>query len=174
MKKSHMKTLLSKLMRWYPKGFPVGMSEMEFSARCDDYLEVLGDFDFDDVNEAINALVKTQTFLPSAAEILEAVKTVRASKVQTEAPSDFWDEDGYHYRRIDGRMVCVERPHNAYVPKDEELRRFLDEKRRMYAEVGAPYSYTMRQVQEMAKKQGLELEVQQDMTMLSRLTGGER
>ena len=171
MKKSQMKTLLAKLIRWYPKGFPASMDSAELSSRCDDYLEVLGEYNYETVNEAINELVKTKTFLPSASEILEAVQAVKAAQTQSEAPSDFWDEDGYHYKRIDGHMVCVERPRRTPL-KDPELQAFMDEKRRIYAEVGAPKTYTMRQVRELARQKGIELEEQQDMAVLAKLTGG--
>lgn len=171
MKRSHMKTLVSKLMRLYPKGFPANMDAAELSGRIDDYMAVLGDLTYEEVDEAINELVKTQTFLPSVAEIREAVKAVK--KIGGFEPVDeFTDEDGYRFKRIDGQLVCVYRPHNAYVPADPGMRAFLEEKRRIYAEVGAPLTYTMRQVRELAKKKGIKIEVVDDKVMLSRIFGG--
>ena len=170
MKKAHAKSILIKLMRIWPKGFPP-MDDMEVAARVEDLMEAFGELAYKDVDAAINELMKTQTFLPSIAEILQAVQAVKAAQTQSEAPSDFWDEDGYHYKRIDGHMVCVERPRRTPL-KDPELQAFLDEKRRIYAEVGAPKTYTMRQVRELARQKGIELEEQQDMTVLAKLTGG--
>lgn len=170
MKKAHAKSILIKLMRIWPKGFPP-MDDMEVAARVEDLMEAFGELAYKDVDAAINELMKTQTFLPSIAEILQAVQAVKAAQTQSEAPSDFWDEDGYHYKRIDGHMVCVERPRRTPL-KDPELQAFLDEKRRIYAEVGAPKAYTMRQVRELARQKGIELEEQQDMTVLAKLTGG--
>lgn len=170
MKKAHAKSILIKLMRIWPKGFPP-MDDMEVAARVEDLMEAFGELAYKDVDAAINELMKTQTFLPSIAEILQAVQAVKAAQTQSEAPSDFWDEDGYHYKRIDGHMVCVERPRRTPL-KDPELQAFLDEKRRIYAEVGAPKTYTMRQVRELARQKGIELEEQQDMAVLARLTGG--
>ena len=170
MKKAHAKSILIKLMRIWPKGFPP-MDDMEVAARVEDLMEAFGELAYKDVDAAINELMKTQTFLPSIAEILQAVQAVKAAQTQSEAPSDFWDEDGYHYKRIDGHMVCVERPRRTPL-RDPELQAFLDEKRRIYAEVGAPKTYTMRQVRELARQKGIELEVQQDMAVLAKLTGG--
>ena len=170
MKKAHAKSILIKLMRIWPKGFPP-MDDMEFAARVEDLMEAFGELAYKDVDAAINELMKTQTFLPSIAEILQAVQAVKAAQTQSEAPSDFWDEDGYHYKRIDGHMVCVERPRRTPL-KDPELQAFMDEKRRIYAEVGAPKTYTMRQVRELARQKGIELEEQQDMAVLAKLTGG--
>ena len=170
MKKAHAKSILIKLMRIWPKGFPP-MDDMEVAARVEDLMESFGELAYKDVDAAINELMKTQTFLPSIAEILQAVQAVKAAQTQSEAPSDFWDEDGYHYKRIDGHMVCVERPRRTPL-KDPELQAFMDEKRRIYAEVGAPKTYTMRQVRELARQKGIELEEQQDMTVLAKLTGG--
>ena len=170
MKKAHAKSILIKLMRIWPKGFPP-MDDMEVAARVEDLMEAFGELAYKDVDAAINELMKTQTFLPSIAEILQAVQAVKAAQTQSEAPSDFWDEDGYHYKRIDGHMVCVERPRRTPL-KDPELQVFLDEKRRIYAEVGAPKTYTMRQVRELARQKGIELEEQQDMAVLAKLTGG--
>jgi len=170
MKKAHAKSILIKLMRIWPKGFPP-MDDMEVAARVEDLMEAFGELAYKDVDAAINELMKTQTFLPSIAEILQAVQAVKAAQTQSEAPSDFWDEDGYHYKRIDGHMVCVERPRRTPL-KDPELQAFLDEKRRIYAEVGAPKTYTMRQVRELARQKGIELEEQQDMAVLAKLTGG--
>ena len=170
MKKAHAKSILIKLMRIWPKGFPP-MDDMEVAARVEDLMEAFGELAYKDVDAAINELMKTQTFLPSIAEILQAVQAVKAAQTQSEAPSDFWDEDGYHYKRIDGHMVCVERPRRMPL-KDPELQAFLDEKRRIYAEVGAPKTYTMRQVRELARQKGIELEEQQDMAVLAKLTGG--
>lgn len=170
MKKAHAKSILIKLMRIWPKGFPP-MDDMEVAARVEDLMEAFGDLAHKDVDAAINELMKTQTFLPSIAEILQAVQAVKAAQTQSEAPSDFWDEDGYHYKRIDGHMVCVERPRRTPL-KDPELQAFMDEKRRIYAEVGAPKTYTMRQVRELARQKGIELEEQQDMAVLAKLTGG--
>lgn len=170
MKKAHAKSILIKLMRIWPKGFPP-MDDMEVAARVEDLMEAFGELAYKDVDAAINELMKTQTFLPSIAEILQAVQAVKAAQTQSEAPSDFWDEDGYHYKRIDGHMVCVERPRRTPL-KDPELQAFMDEKRRIYAEVGAPKTYTMRQVRELARQKGIELEEQQDMTVLAKLTGG--
>lgn len=170
MKKAHAKSILIKLMRIWPKGFPP-MDDMEVAARVEDLMEAFGELAYKDVDAAINELMKTQTFLPSIAEILQAVQAVKAAQTQSEAPSDFWDEDGYHYKRIDGHMVCVERPRRTPL-KDSELQAFLDEKRRIYAEVGAPKTYTMRQVRELARQKGIELEEQQDMAVLAKLTGG--
>ena len=170
MKKAHAKSILIKLMRIWPKGFPP-MDDMEVAARVEDLMEAFGELAYKDVDAAINELMKTQTFLPSIAEILQAVQAVKAAQTQSEAPNDFWDEDGYHYKRIDGHMVCVERPHRTPL-KDPELQAFLDEKRRIYAEVGAPKTYTMRQVRELARQKGIELEEQQDMAVLAKLTGG--
>lgn len=172
MKKAHAKSILIKLMRIWPKGFPP-MDDMEVAARVEDLMEAFGELAYKDVDAAINELMKTQTFLPSIAEILQAVQAVKAAQTQSEAPSDFWDEDGYHYKRIDGHMVCVERPRRTPL-KDPELQAFLDEKRRIYAEVGAPKTYTMRQVRELARQKGIELEEQQDMAVLAKLTGGTR
>lgn len=170
MKKAHAKSILIKLMRIWPKGFPP-MDDMEVAARVEDLMEAFGELAYKDVDAAINELMKTQTFLPSIAEILEAVQTVKAAQTQSEAPNDFWDEDGYHYKRIDGHMVCIERPRRTLL-KDPELQAFMDEKRRIYAEVGAPKTYTMRQVRELARQKGIELEEQQDMAVLAKLTGG--
>lgn len=170
MKKAHAKSILIKLMRIWPKGFPP-MDDMEVAARVEDLMEAFGELAYKDVDAAINELMKTQTFLPSIAEILQAVQAVKAAQTQSEAPSDVWDEDGYHYKRIDGRMVCVERPRRTPL-KDPELQAFMDEKRRIYAEVGAPKTYTMRQVRELARQKGIELEEQQDMAVLAKLTGG--
>ena len=170
MKKAHAKSILIKLMRIWPKGFPP-MDDMEVAARVEDLMEAFGELAYKDVDAAINELMKTQTFLPSIAEILQAVHAVKAAQTQSEAPSDFWDEDGYHYKRIDGHMVCVERPRRTPL-KDPELQAFMDEKRRIYAEVGAPKTYTMRQVRELARQKGIELEEQQDMAVLAKLTGG--
>lgn len=170
MKKAHAKSILIKLMRIWPKGFPP-MDDMEVAARVEDLMEAFGELAYKDVDAAINELMKTQTFLPSIAEILQAVQAVKAAQTQSEAPNDFWDEDGYHYKRIDGHMVCVERPRRTPL-KDPELQAFLDEKRRIYAEVGAPKTYTMRQVRELARQKGIELEEQQDMAVLAKLTGG--
>ncbi len=170
MKKAHAKSILIKLMRIWPKGFPP-MDDMEVAARIEDLMEAFGELAYKDVDAAINELMKTQTFLPSIAEILQAVQAVKAAQTQSEAPSDFWDEDGYHYKRIDGHMVCVERPRRTPL-KDPELQAFMDEKRRIYAEVGAPKTYTMRQVRELARQKGIELEEQQDMAVLAKLTGG--
>ena len=170
MKKAHAKSILIKLMRIWPKGFPP-MDDMEVAARVEDLMEAFGELAYKDVDAAINELMKTQTFLPSIAEILQAVQAVKAAQTQSEAPNDFWDEDGYHYKRIDGHMVCVYRP-NVKPLKDPAMQAFLDEKRRIYAEVGAPKSYTMRQVRELARQKGIELEEQQDMAVLAKLTGG--
>lgn len=170
MKKAHAKSIMIKLMRIWPKGFPP-MDDMEVAARVEDLMEAFGELAYKDVDAAINELMKTQTFLPSIAEILQAVQAVKAAQTQSEAPSDFWDEDGYHYKRIDGHMVCVERPRRTPL-KDPELQAFMDEKRRIYAEVGAPKTYTMRQVRELARQKGIELEEQQDMAVLAKLTGG--
>lgn len=170
MKKAHAKSILIKLMRIWPKGFPP-MDDMEVAARVEDLMEAFGELAYKDVDAAINELMKTQTFLPSIAEILQAVQAVKAAQTQSEAPSDFWDEDGYHYKRIDGHMVCVERPRRTPL-KDPELQAFMDEKRRIYAEVGAPKTYTMRQVRELARQKGIELEEQEDMAVLAKLTGG--
>lgn len=170
MKKAHAKSILIKLMRIWPKGFPP-MDDMEVAARVEDLMEAFGELAYKDVDAAINELMKTQTFLPSIAEILQAVQAVKAAQTQSEAPNDFWDEDGYHYKRIDGHMVCVERPRRTPL-KDPELQAFMDEKRRIYAEVGAPKTYTMRQVRELARQKGIELEEQQDMAVLAKLTGG--
>ena len=170
MKKAHAKSILIKLMRIWPKGFPP-MDDMEVAARVEDLMEAFGELAYKDVDAAINELMKTQTFLPSIAEILQAVQAVKAAQTQSEAPSDFWDEDGYHYKRIDGHMVCVERPRRTPL-KDPELQAFMDEKRRIYAEVGAPKTYTMRQVRELARQKGIELEEQEDMAILAKLTGG--
>lgn len=170
MKKAHAKSIMIKLMRIWPKGFPP-MDDMEVAARVEDLMEAFGELAYKDVDAAINELMKTQTFLPSIAEILQAVQAVKAAQTQSEAPNDFWDEDGYHYKRIDGHMVCVERPRRTPL-KDPELQAFLDEKRRIYAEVGAPKTYTMRQVRELARQKGIELEEQQDMAVLAKLTGG--
>lgn len=170
MKKAHAKSILIKLMRIWPKGFPP-MDDMEVAARVEDLMEAFGELAYKDVDAAINELMKTQTFLPSIAEILQAVQAVKAAQTQSESPNDFWDEDGYHYKRIDGHMVCVERPRRTPL-KDPELQAFLDEKRRIYAEVGAPKTYTMRQVRELARQKGIELEEQQDMAVLAKLTGG--
>ena len=170
MKKAHAKSILIKLMRIWPKGFPP-MDDMEAAARVEDLMEAFGELAYKDVDAAINELMKTQTFLPSIAEILQAVQAVKAAQTQSEAPNDFWDEDGYHYKRIDGHMVCVERPRRTPL-KDPELQAFMDEKRRIYAEVGAPKTYTMRQVRELARQKGIELEEQQDMAVLAKLTGG--
>lgn len=170
MKKAHAKSILIKLMRIWPKGFPP-MDDMEVAARVEDLMEAFEELAYKDVDAAINELMKTQTFLPSIAEILQAVQAVKAAQTQSEAPSDFWDEDGYHYKRIDGHMVCVERPRRTPL-KDPELQAFMDEKRRIYAEVGAPKTYTMRQVRELARQKGIELEEQQDMAVLAKLTGG--
>lgn len=172
MKKAHAKSILIKLMRIWPKGFPP-MDDMEVAARVEDLMEAFGELAYKDVDAAINELMKTQTFLPSIAEILQAVQAVKAAQTQSEAPNDFWDEDGYHYKRIDGHMVCVERPRRTSL-KDPELQAFMDEKRRIYAEVGAPKTYTMRQVRELARQKGIELEEQQDMAVLAKLTGGTR
>lgn len=170
MKKAHAKSILIKLMRIWPKGFPP-MDDMEVAARVEDLMEAFGELAYKDVDAAINELMKTQTFLPSIAEILQAVQAVKAAQTQSEAPNDFWDEDGYHYKRIDGHMVCVERPRRTPL-KDPELQAFMDEKRRIYAEVGAPKTYTMRQVRELARQKGIKLEEQQDMAVLAKLTGG--
>lgn len=170
MKKSHMKTLMAKLMRWYPKGFPAGMSDIEFSARCDDYLEILGDYDYKLVNEAVNELVKTNTFLPSVSEILEQVKALEQKNVTAAVPDEFTDEDGYRYKRQNGQMVCVYRPNRTPL-KDPALQAFMDEKRRIYAEVGAPHSYTMRQVRELAKQKHIEIPVQDDMKEFMEILG---
>lgn len=170
MKKAHAKSILIKLMRIWPKGFPP-MDDMEVAARVEDLMEAFGELAYKDVDAAINELMKTQTFLPSIAEILQAVQAVKAAQTQSEAPNDFWDEDGYHYKRIDGHMVCIERPRRTPL-KDPELQAFMDEKRRIYAEVGAPKTYTMRQVRELARQKGIELEEQQDMAVLAKLTGG--
>lgn len=172
MKKAHAKSILIKLMRIWPKGFPP-MDDMEVAARVEDLMEAFGELAYKDVDAAINELMKTQTFLPSIAEILQAVQAVKAAQTQSEAPNDFWDEGGYHYKRIDGHMVCVERPRRTPL-KDPELQAFMDEKRRIYAEVGAPKTYTMRQVRELARQKGIELEEQQDMAVLAKLTGGTR
>lgn len=170
MKKAHAKSILIKLMRIWPKGFPP-MDDMEVAARVEDLMEAFGELAYKDVDAAINELMKTQTFLPSIAEILQAVQAVKAAQTQSEAPNELWDEDGYHYKRIDGHMVCVERPRRTPL-KDPELQAFMDEKRRIYAEVGAPKTYTMRQVRELARQKGIELEEQQDMAVLAKLTGG--
>jgi len=161
MKKAHAKSILIKLMRIWPKGFPP-MDDMEVAARVEDLMEAFGELAYKDVDAAINELMKTQTFLPSIAEILQAVQAVKAAQTQSEAPNDFWDEDGYHYKRIDGHMVCVERPRRTPL-KDPELQAFMDEKRR---------TYTMRQVRELARQKGIELEEQEDMAVLAKLTGG--
>lgn len=170
MKKAHAKSILIKLMRIWPKGFPP-MDDMEVAARVEDLMEAFGELAYKDVDAAINELMKTQTFLPSIAEILQAVQAVKAAQTQSEAPNDIWDEDGYHYKRIDGHMVCVERPRRTPL-KDPELQAFMDEKRRIYAEAGALKTYTMRQVRELARQKGIELEEQQDMAVLAKLTGG--
>lgn len=170
MKKAHAKSILIKLMRIWPKGFPP-MDDMEVAARVEDLMEAFGELAYKDVDAAINELMKTQTFLPSIAEILQAVQAVKAAQAQSDIPNDIWDEDGYHYKRIDGHMVCVKRPRRTPL-KDPELQAFMDEKRRIYAEVGAPKTYTMRQVRELARQKGIELEEQQDMAVLAKLTGG--
>ena len=170
MKKAHAKSILIKLMRIWPKGCPP-MDDMEVAARVEDLMEAFGELAYKDVDAAINELMKTQTFLPSIAEILQAVQAVKAAQTQNEAPNDFWDEDGYHYKRIDGHMVCIERPRRTPL-KDPELQAFMDEKRRIYAAAGAPKTYTMRQVRELARQKGIELEEQQDMAVLAKLTGG--
>lgn len=176
MKKTQMKILLAKLVRWYPKGFPAGMSTAEMTARCDDFFEVLGEYNYETVNEAINALVKTKTFLPSASEILEAVQAIEdreAAEKDAEIPTEFTDADGYSYKRIDGQIVCVDRP-NKRPLKDAELRAWMDERRRLYAEVGAPKTYTMEQVRQMAARKKMVIEEQEDMAMLARILGGRQ
>lgn len=175
MKKAHAKSILIKLMRIWPKGFPP-MDDMEVAARVEDLMEAFGELAYKDVDAAINELMKTQTFLPSIAEILDAVRAIKEREALEKAqaiPEEFTDEDGYKYKRIDGHMVCVERPRRTPL-KDPELQAFLDEKRRIYAEVGAPKTYTMRQVRELARQKGIELEEQQDMAVLAKLTGGTR
>lgn len=174
MKKTHMKTLLAKMIRVWPKSFPASMDDMELSLRCDDYMAALGDQDYKTVDAAVTELSKLQTFLPSIAEILDAVRAIKEREAIEKAqaiPEEFTDEDGYHYKRIDGHMVCVERPRRTPL-KDPELQAFMDEKRRIYAEVGAPKTYTMRQVRELARQKGIKLEEQQDMAVLAKLTGG--
>ena len=84
----------------------------------------------------------------------------------------FQNEDGYRYERVDGHMVCVYRP-NVKPLKDPAMQAFMDEKRRIYAEVGAPKHYTMKQVRELAAKQGRQLPEQNDQLMLSRILGGK-
>lgn len=175
MKKTHAKSLLAKLMRIWPKGFPPDMDDMEIAARVDDFMAAFGDQAHKDVDAAINELMKTQTFLPSIAEITEAMTAIKereaAEKAQT-ILEKFTDEDGYRYERVDGRMVCVYRP-NVKPLKDPAMQAFMDEKRRIYAEVGAPKHYTMKQVRELAAKQGRELPEQNDQLMLSRILGGK-
>lgn len=109
MKRTHMKSLVAKLIRLYPKGFPANMDAAELTARVDDYMAVLGDQSYKDVDEAINELVKTQTFLPSVAEIREAVRSVNKT-ANMDRIDEFIDEDGYKYRRINGLLEVVERP----------------------------------------------------------------
>lgn len=174
MKKKHMESVVTKLVRLFPRSFPGGMDELKFAAMVEDYMEIMGDQDYKTVNGAVNELAQQQTFAPSISEILEAVRLIREREAAEQAkgvPDKFADEDGYRYERIDGRMVCVGKPHDAYVPKDEGLRRFLEEKRRIYAEVGAPKHYTMRQVRAMAAEQGRELPEQDDQLMLSMILG---
>lgn len=171
MKKKHMESVVTKIVRLFPRSFPGGMDELKFAGMVEDYMEIMGDQDYKTVNGAVNELAQSQTFAPSISEILQAVQAVKAAQTQSEAPSDFWDEDGYHYKRIDGHMVCVERPRRTPL-KDPELQAFMDEKRRIYAEVGAPKTYTMRQVRELARQKGIELEEQEDMAVLAKLTGG--
>lgn len=176
MKKAHARSLMARLMRLWPKGFPANMDDMEVAGRVDDLLEALSGYDYKSADRAITELSKTQTFLPSIAEIVTAIEISKAAD-EAEAASKvlekFTDEDGYRYERVDGRMVCVGKPRDAYVPKDEGLRQFLEEKRRIYAEVGAPKHYTMKQVRELAAKQGRQLPEQNDQLMLSRILGGK-
>lgn len=109
MKRNHMRSLVGKLIRLYPKGFPANMDAAELSARVDDYMAVLGDETYNDVDEAINELVRTQTFLPSVAEIREAVRNIKKT-TNVDRIDEFTDEDGYKYRRINGALEVVERP----------------------------------------------------------------
>ena len=176
MKKKHMESVVTKIVRLFPRSFPGGMDELKFAGMVEDYMEIMGDQDYKTVNGAVNELAQSQTFAPSISEILEAVKQIREREAAENAKTvleKFTDEDGYRYERIDGRMVCVGKPHDAYVPKDEGLRQFLEEKRRIYAEVGAPKHYTMKQVRELAAKQGRQLPEQNDQLMLSRILGGK-
>ena len=172
MKKKHMESVVTKIVRLFPRSFPGGMDELKFAGM--DYMEIMGDQDYKTVNGAVNELAQSQTFAPSISEILEAVKAIREREAAENAKTvleKFTDEDGYHYKRIDGHMVCVERPRRTPL-KDPELQAFMDEKRRIYAEVGAPKTYTMRQVRELARQKGIKLEEQQDMAVLAKLTGG--
>ena len=174
MKKTQMKILLAKLVRWYPKGFPAGMSAAELTARCDDFFEVLGDKDYEIVNEAINVLIKTKTFLPSASEILEAVEAVKAAQTAQEAPAEAWEGE-YHYKRVGANLECVGRPQEATVsPRDDDLRAFLEERRRLYAELGAPAHYTLRQIEALAKAKGVKVDTQLDMALLKGMAGGRQ
>lgn len=109
MKRNHMKLLVAKLIRLYPKAFPANMDAMELAARVDDYMAVLGDQSYKDVDEAINELVKKQTFMPSVAEIREAVRNINKT-ANMDRVDEFTDEDGYKYRRINGVLEVVERP----------------------------------------------------------------
>lgn len=174
MKKKHMESVVTKIVRLFPRSFPGGMDELKFAGMVEDYMEIMGDQDYKTVNGAVNELAQSQTFAPSISEILEAVKAIREREAAENAKTvleKFTDEDGYRYERVDGRMVCVERPRRTPL-KDPELQAFLDEKRRIYAEVGAPKTYTMRQVRELARQKGIELEEQEDMAVLAKLTGG--
>lgn len=174
MKKKHMESVVTKIVRLFPRSFPGGMDELKFAGMVEDYMEIMGDQDYKTVNGAVNELAQSQTFAPSISEILEAVKAIREREAAENAKTvleKFTDEDGYHYKRIDGHMVCVERPRRTPL-KDPELQAFMDEKRRIYAEVGAPKTYTMRQVRELARQKGIKLEEQQDMAVLAKLTGG--
>lgn len=173
MTKKGARELVLHLAKWYPKQFPARMEREDVESRAEDFYEVFDGYDNETIMAACRSLLKTLNFCPTVAEICEAAEHIKAEQQQAAAPNDFWDEDGYHYKRIDGHMVCVERPRRTPL-KDPELQAFLDEKRRIYAEVGAPKTYTMRQVRELARQKGIELEEQEDMAVLARLTGGTR
>lgn len=175
MKKKHMESVVTKIVRLFPRSFPGGMDELKFAGMVEDYMEIMGDQDYKTVNGAVNELAQSQTFAPSISEILEAVKAIREREAAENAKTvleKFTDEDGYRYERVDGHMVCVYRP-NVKPLKDPAMQAFMDEKRRIYAEVGAPKSYTMKQVRELAAKQGRQLPEQNDQLMLSRILGGK-
>ena len=172
MTKKGAKELVLNLARYYPKQFPASLDREEIEERAQGYYEVLTEYDNKVIMEAAQNLLKTMNFLPTIAELREAADAL-ITKNNLLAPVDeFTDEEGYRYKRINGEMVCVYRPHNAYVPADPKMREFMEEKRRIYAEVGAPLTYTMRQVRELAKKKGIKIEVVDDKVMLSRIFGG--
>ena len=164
--------LVRHLSKWYPRQFPAHMDRDDIAERAQGFYDVLDVYEDAVVMDACRNLLKSLSFCPTVAEIVEAADAVKAQKETSAGPDKFVDEEGYRYERQGGQMVCAYRPPVRSLA-DPELQAWMDEKRRQYAEGGAPYSYTMRQVQELAEKKGIKLEVQDDMSELARLAGGK-